>query len=81
MKTMFDTSWQDIVLLFGNLVFFLALIPSILSANKPSKWTSLFTALALTAFSFTYYSLGLVYGTITVALSAIGWWVLFFQKR
>lgn len=77
---MFETSWQDLVLLVGNLVFLIALIPSIIGTNKPSLWTSLFTALTMSVFAFTYYSLGLTYGTITVALSALAWWILFFQK-
>lgn len=78
---MFEFSWQDVVLTIGNIVFFIALIPSIMSANKPSKWTSLMTASALTAFGITYFSLSLTYATIAVSLSAIGWWVLYFQKR
>jgi len=78
---MFETSWQDLILLIGNALFFIALIPSLMSANKPSKWTSLLTASTLTVFTFTYYSLSLMYGTVAVALSAIGWWVLYFQKR
>lgn len=76
---MFETTWQDLVLLIGNFIFFAALVPSIISSDKPSRWTSLPTAIVLTVFAFTYYSLGLNYGTFMVALSAIAWWVLFFQ--
>lgn len=76
---MFETSWQDLVLLIGNFMFFLALVPSIMSDHKPSKWTSLPTAVVLSIFAFTYHSLGLVFGTCMVALSALAWWVLFFQ--
>ena len=62
------------------MVFLFALIPSITSDDKPSKWTSLMTASALTVFAFTYASLSLNLATIAVALSAAGWWVLFYQK-
>ena len=77
---MFETSWQDIVLLIGNLVFFLALVPSIVSLDKPSKWTSLPTAFVLSVFGVTYYSLGLNFAAFMVSVSAIAWWILFFQK-
>jgi len=78
---MFETSWQDLVLLVGNIFFFIALIPSLLSTNKPSKWTSLMTGFVLTVFTFTYFSLNLTYSTFTVALTAVAWWILYFQKR
>ncbi len=78
---MFETSWQDVVLLVGNAIFFIALIPSIVSEHKPSKWTSLITALVLTTFTFTYFSLNLTYSTFTVALATLAWWILYFQKR
>ena len=77
---MFELSWQDAVLTVGNIIFFLALIPSIVSKDKPSKWTSLSTALALTAFSFTYFTLNLTYSTIAMAATSLAWWVLYFQK-
>ncbi len=78
---MFETSWQDVVLLIGNVIYCIALIPSILGPHKPSKWTSLITALTLTAFTFTYISLSLTYATVAVGISTLGWWILYFQKR
>ena len=77
---MFEMSWQDFVFMFGNIVFFLALIPSIMSEDKPSKWTSLSTAIVMTIFVVTYYSLSLMYATVTGSFSALAWWVLYFQK-
>lgn len=77
---MFETSWQDIVLTVGNTLFFIALIPSIASEHKPSKWTSLLTAATLTVFTFTYFTLSLTYATYTVGATALAWWILFFQK-
>lgn len=77
---MFELSWQDAVLMVGNIIFFVALIPSIIGKDKPSKWTSFTTALTLTIFTATYFTLSLTYATIATALTAIAWWVLFFQK-
>ncbi len=77
---MFETSWQDVVLTVGNTLFLIALIPSIFSEFKPSKWTSLLTAATLTVFTFTYYTLDLVYATSMVGLTAVAWWILFFQR-
>lgn len=77
---MFEMSWQDLVFMFGNIVFFVALVPSIMSEHKPSKWTSLSTAIVMTIFVVTYYSLSFMYATFTGALSALAWWVLYFQK-
>jgi threonine/homoserine/homoserine lactone efflux protein len=78
---MFEMSWQDLVFMSGNIIFFLALIPSIMSENKPSKWTSLSTALVQTVYIATYYSLSLTYATIAGTVSTIAWWILYFQKR
>ena len=77
---MFETSWQDIILMIGNMLFFIALLPSIFTEHKPSKWTSLLTAATLTVFTCTYFTLDLVYATSTVGLTALAWWTLFFQK-
>lgn len=78
---MFEMSWQDLVFMFGNVVFFVALVPSIMSENKPSKWTSLSTALVLSVYVVTYHSLELTYATVTGTIAALAWWILYFQKR
>ncbi len=77
---MFETSWQDLVLMIGNILFLIALLPSIFSTEKPSKWTSLLTAVTLSVFSVTYFTLGLTFATVTVSATAIAWWTLFFQR-
>lgn len=78
---MFELSWQDLVFMLGNIVFFVALIPSIISENKPSKWTSLSTALVMSLYVITYYSLSLTYATVTGAIATTAWWILYLQKR
>lgn len=73
-------SWQDIVLAIGSLVFAIALIPSLLSKDKPALLTSGSTSLVLFVFTITYASLSLWYATVTTALSAALWGVLALQK-
>lgn len=77
---MFET-WQDLVLTVGQLIFFVALLPSVFSKNKPSKWTSLITAVVLISFGFTFFSLGMVYSTIVAVLNSFVWGILYVQKR
>lgn len=73
-------NWQDIVLGAGSLIFVIALLPSVLSKNKPSIWTSATTGAVLTVFAGTYASLSLWYAAVTTLLAALLWGVLVFQK-
>lgn len=73
-------TWQDWVIAVGQLLFLIALFPSILSTNKPSWVTSGSTGLILTVFAATFWTLDLAYSAITAALVALGWYVLCFQK-
>jgi hypothetical protein len=77
---MFDMPWQDLLFTIGNGIFFLSLLPSIFSQDKPSVWTSFITASTLSTFCFAYYSLDFIFSAFSIALSAGAWWVLFFQK-
>lgn len=72
--------WQDYIFTIGSFVFIIALIPSILSKDKPAIASSISTALVLTIFSFTYFSLSLWLTTITTAGTAMAWHILAFQK-
>lgn len=72
--------WQDWVFAVGGVVFFVSLIPSFKSPDKPSILTSFPTAFFLTIFAFAYGSLGLKFAMTTTAIAALGWWVLFLQK-
>ncbi|MEX1113481.1 MAG: hypothetical protein WD603_01875 [Patescibacteria group bacterium] len=73
-------SWQDIVLSVGSAMFMIALIPSILSDDKPAVTTSLMTGTVLIVFAATYASLGLWFTTVITALTAAFWLILFAQK-
>ena len=77
---MIEFSWEDAIFAVGNVVFFVALIPSVMSADKPSIWTSAITGATLVAFSFTFFTLGFWFAMCASGLTALGWWTLFFQK-
>ena len=72
--------WQDAILGGGGLGFLLALIPSLLSPNKPSVWTSLATGSILVAYTVAEISLGLPFAAATSAATASLWFVLAAQK-
>ena len=73
-------SWQDVVITAGQIVFFLALLPSIFSEDKPALATSLTTGLVLIAFAFAYLSLDLLFAFATGGITAVCWLVLAYQK-
>lgn len=77
---MFDIAWQELIFAAGNLVFFIGLLPSIFSTDKPAFWTSIITAPFLTLFVFAFYSLELYWSAVGVALGAGAWWILAIQK-
>jgi hypothetical protein len=73
-------NWQDAVLTVGNLLFFLTLIPSIRSKDKPHLATSISTAITLAAFGITYITMDLVFASVGLFLNAGMWFVLAYQK-
>ena len=73
--------WQDLVLTIGGFALSIALLPSITSKNKPSKYTSLFTGTILASFTVCYATLGLIMASIATASTASLWLTLFIQKR
>lgn len=73
--------WQDIVISVGQLIFVLALIPSIVGKDKPAVSTSLINGLILTVFTFTFASLELWFSTISSAMISMAWFFLAIQKH
>lgn len=71
--------WQDIVISIGQILFGVALLPSIFGKGKPHWGTSLLTAFILTVFTYTFWTLALTYGAVTSGIVALCWWILFFQ--
>jgi len=72
--------WQDALLMVGGFGFSLALLPSLLSTNKPAWSTSLLTGSILLTFSVCYLSLDLLLAFISTVITAILWLTLFVQK-
>ena len=72
--------WQDLVLTIGGFALSIALLPSITSKNKPSKYTSMFTGTILASFTVCYATLGLTMASIATASTASLWFVLLIQR-
>lgn len=73
-------AWQDVVMAIGGFIFWIALIPSVSSDNKPSKWTALMTALVLTAYLFVFASLEYWLSFVSGILTTTTWYILLIQK-
>ena len=72
--------WQDYVIAIGSWLFIIALIPTIISKEKPALTTSLLTASVLTSYVLCFSSLGMLMSAISGAGTALCWWILAFQK-
>lgn len=72
--------WQDLVFSIGNLVFAIALIPSLISKNKPAFTTSFIIGLVLIAFAVAYASMNMWLSLVMVTISAGLWLILAYQK-
>jgi len=77
---LFDLPWQEVVFTVGGFVFFIALLPSIFSKNKPAFATSIMTAIFLTLFVVAFATLDLWWSAAAQALGALAWWVLTIQS-
>jgi len=72
--------WQDIVLSVGSWIFTIALIPSVLSKDKPALSSSVMTASVLTIYVVVYITLSLSMSAASTALVAAMWYTLAIQK-
>jgi hypothetical protein len=72
--------WQDLVFSIGAFVLTIALIPTILGKEKPKLSTSAITATIITAFSFSYFTLGLTLSGLAAAINSVAWYILAFQS-
>lgn len=73
-------SIQDIILSVGAIVLAAALVPSIMTKDKPALPTSIITGTTLYIFAGVYASLALWTACITTAISATMWLILVIQK-
>ncbi len=70
----------DLIFFVGSLIFLVALIPSLSSADKPNVWTSLMTGSVLVTFSIVYMSLEFYRSAIITFITALVWFALAIQK-
>ena len=61
--------WQDYIFTGGSVIFIIALLPSVLSKNKPALATSLTTGTTLFVF-------GILYATLHLWLTAVLTWAI-----
>jgi hypothetical protein len=72
-------TWQDVLIGSEQVLFAVALVPSLLSERKPHAVTSALTGLTLLAFAVAYASLDLVYSAAAALLCGVLWLVLLLQ--
>lgn len=72
---------NDLIFTVGSLVFFIALLPSIFSDNKPDKKTSITTAAILYLFCLNYLWLDLYFSAVVGFITASGWLTLYIQVK
>lgn len=73
-------TWQAIVLTLGQVVFIIALFPSIFSKDKPEIWTSILTGTVALSISVTYTTLSLKLAAISAFFNFVAWAILAIQK-
>ena len=72
--------WQDVVLTIGQVIFIIALFPSILSKDKPALQTSMLTSAVAFSIAVVYLTLSIPFAAISAALNGTLWLVLVAQK-
>jgi hypothetical protein len=72
--------WQDWVFGVGALLLVSALLPMLISDDKPALSTSLVTGSVLASFALAQYSLGLYLATWATLASVCVWYALGWQK-
>ena len=72
--------WQDVVLTIGQVIFIIALFPSILSKDKPALQTSMVTSAVAFSIAVVYLTLSIPFAAISAALNGALWFVLAVQK-
>lgn len=72
--------WQDWVLTLGQVIFIIALIPTILNKQKPALLTSITSAVVLIFIAAVYISFTLWFAALTTILTSIMWFVLALQS-
>ena len=72
--------WQQTVLALGQVVFIIALLPSVFSSDKPEIWTSIITGTVALSIAITYTTMSLDVAAVSAFFNFVFWSVLAFQK-
>lgn len=72
--------WQDWVFTLGQVIFLIALIPTLKGKQKPELSTSIVTGIILLTFSFAYFTLELWFSAVMSIFMASAWFFLGFQR-
>jgi len=68
-------------MMVGGFGFAIALVPTIISKQKPTKVTCAMTGTILTSYVVALATLGLLLSAIATGITAIMWWILLIQRR
>lgn len=74
-------TWQSVVLALGQILFIVALLPSIFTKDKPEIWTSVMTGLVALSISITYLTLDIKLASVMAFLNFIAWSILAIQRH
>lgn len=73
--------WQQTVLALGQVVFIIALLPSVFSKDKPEIWTSIITGTVALSIAITYTTMKLPIAALSAFFNFVFWSLLAYQKR
>jgi 1,4-dihydroxy-2-naphthoate octaprenyltransferase len=73
-------SWQELILTLGQVIFIVALLPSVFTKDKPEIWTSVLTGLVAYSIGVTYTTLHMPLAAVSAGLNGVFWTILAVQK-
>lgn len=76
-KTM---KWQETVLALGQIIFIVALLPSVFSQDKPEIWTSIITGAVALSIAVTYLTMNIPFAAVSAFFNFVFWTILALQK-
>ncbi len=72
--------WQETVLALGQVVFIVALLPSVFSDDKPEIWTSIITGTVALSIAITYVTMHIPIAAVSAFFNFVFWSILAIQK-
>ena len=72
--------WQEALLTLGQIVFIVALLPSVFSNDKPEIWTSIITGTVALSIAVTYVTMRMPVAAVSAFFNFVFWSILALQK-